>query len=145
LSSDIVSNSSDNNLRRKLTGLILLGLAVRAVMPAGYMPAPIGEGGPFVLCPGSLSGATLILAAQAQAAGHHGDQYDHGSGDGSHFWEFCAFGAALGAAAIGNDADLVLPVFEQVLISTRSELPARSPGLHPFDARAPPPLKSRSA
>ena len=51
--------ATTNPARRRLIALVFLGLAVRVVMPAGYMPAPIGEGGSFVPCPGGMSGASL--------------------------------------------------------------------------------------
>lgn len=125
-------------VRRKLIGLIFLCLAVRVIMPAGYMPAAIGEGGPFVLCPGGLTGATAILSSLSHAGGHHGDLH----GDGLHFWEFCPFDAAFGTAIVDNDIEVVLPAFRQFFASARPQLAPRPAAPHPFHARAPPLLTS---
>jgi len=139
-----VTYDTDRPVRRKLIGLILLCLAVRIVTPAGFMPAPIGEGGPFVLCPGGSSAASLIFAARAHGGGHHGDQHDHDSDDASRFWEFCPFGAAFGSAVIVTDVEFVLLEFEQIVPSAQPSFPHRSTTSYPFHARAPPLLTSRS-
>jgi hypothetical protein len=76
-------------------------------MPAGYMPAPIGEGGPFVLCPGGLSGAQYFLADGGDHAdGHEHDPDDAGQAD---TWDFCPFGAVFGSAVLVTDLAAAAP------------------------------------
>jgi hypothetical protein len=126
--------------RRKLIGLLLLGLAVRIVMPAGYMPAPIGEGGPFVPCPGGLSGALFLVDHGSGSGTHH----SHGTGDAADadastdVWEFCPFGAVFGSAVLVNDSYSALPVVQQGAPPAHRRLPVSLPELRPFHARAPP-------
>lgn len=103
--------------RNRLLQLALIGLALRAIAPVGYMPASLAEGLPFVLCPGS-AGAGLLL--QTPGVAHH----DHGQGvrDGTAedarpavTWKFCAFGVLF--AFVG-------PVAEHVALPA---LPAADP------------------
>jgi hypothetical protein len=68
-----------------LIGLAVLFFGIRAVVPVGYMPAPIAEGGPFALCQGT-SAATLAMLAMVEAnhSMHHGigEPADHGGHSG---------------------------------------------------------------
>lgn len=102
-----VTTESDHRARRHLIGLVLLGLAVRVIMPAGYMPAPIGEGGPFVLCPGGLSGAQYFLADD----GEHADGHEHDPDDArqANAWAFCPLGAVFGSAVLVTDLVAAVP------------------------------------
>ncbi|HET6630489.1 MAG TPA: hypothetical protein VFG91_12000 [Woeseiaceae bacterium] len=78
--------------RHRLLQLALIGLALRAIAPAGYMPAPIADGLPFVLCPGGI-GAVAFVAA-ADRAGHHHDDGHARSDESAHdaiAWKFCPF------------------------------------------------------
>jgi hypothetical protein len=93
--------------RNSLFGLLFLGLAVRVVMPAGYMPAPIGEGGPFVLCPAGLVGAPFWLPAEEGVHTHadHADDEVNQAG----IWEFCRFGAVFGSSVLVSDVAISVP------------------------------------
>ena len=81
---------------RRLRGvvqLVVLGLLCRALIPAGFMPAAIGDGGPVAVCHSGLAGeffrrleASRVARAEAFAAavGHdahaaHGGHADHGA------------------------------------------------------------------
>jgi len=84
---------------RGVAGLIALGLLCRALIPAGFMPAAIGAGGPVVVCHGGIAGEFFRrleasrageAAASEVVAGHGGDaghvgHAAHGAhaGDGS--------------------------------------------------------------
>jgi hypothetical protein len=89
---------------------LLALVSLRAVVPVGYMPAPIGEGGPFALCH-ELSAATIALldahgsmhgaAAVIQGAGH-GDPIQPVEPTAGHEadWENCPLGIGAADAAI---------------------------------------------
>ena len=47
---------------------------LRALMPVGYMPAALGDGLPFVLCPDNLP---VTVAAALDTAGHGHDHAGH--------------------------------------------------------------------
>lgn len=69
--------------------LLILALALRALIPAGYMPAPLASGAPFAVCP--VASAELYrwitdAAPAAAAAGAHAHRHRHPqhSLDGAH-------------------------------------------------------------
>ena len=90
------------NNRRWLIGTLLVALLVRALIPAGFMPAtdrPLS----FQICPDGFP-AALLSRAQDPHAHHHphhngGDEggatHNHGSANADH----CVFAAAAGASA----------------------------------------------
>lgn len=125
--------------------------ALRAIVPVGYMPAAIDEGGPFVLCQG-VSAATL--AALSPHDSIHGSTGSHGAGTvhhamvdgtadnpgGSHDerWERCELGTGSASAAMAA----AMPVFVVVpvsipAVSSEAKLTAASRP-SPYRARAPP-------
>jgi hypothetical protein len=121
--------------RRKLIALLFLGLAVRVVMPAGYMPAALGEGGPFVLCPGGLTGASFFLAA-----GSEGEHHDHGSDESGEVnaWEFCPFNTVSGSFGPVTDLPAAVSSFDTLAPIAAPELPWRSRFTGALRARGPP-------
>ncbi len=123
-------------LQRALFGLILSGLACRALIPAGYMPAPLAAGGPVVLCPGNWSTALLNLPGAPGAHHHH-----HGTQDDSRehtAWEACAFAAASAAFLPVAESATAALVFEQVTPPAVSEAGAPFLPAVSYSARAPP-------
>ena len=52
--------------RSGLAGLALLGVLCRALIPAGFMPAAIGAGGPVAICHDGLAGEFFRELAQAR-------------------------------------------------------------------------------
>ena len=66
-----------------------LALACRLLVPAGYIPSAIGEGGPISLCPTGLPAGFLPESAEH----HHHDDYI----GAERLWEPCLFGAAAGS------------------------------------------------
>lgn len=119
----------------------------RAIVPVGYMPAALAEGGPFALCHG-LSAATLDLIGQRDAAaagmpqaGHaHGDTAPHGTpSDGHHDrWEHCPLGVGATDLAVAPVLDFVTAPRAATL--ARAAGLASSPTRHfsRYSARAPP-------
>jgi hypothetical protein len=101
--------------RLALIWLGYLGLACRMLVPAGYMPAPLGQGGPVILCHGGIAGeffkSLRTERADADHHAHHGDassgSHDvasHDDGSGQHeAWELCPIGSALAAVALTGE------------------------------------------
>ena len=84
--------------------MVLATLALRAAIPAGFMPGAIGSGLPFEMCPSAVPAE--ILAAMSGAGQHHHHHHaghDSGGGD-SHFNAGdCPIGQALSAAVAFDD------------------------------------------
>lgn len=65
--------------------VVLLGvfLAVRGLVPAGFMPSAVASGGPYQLCHGDSRSALLLSLATPVIRGdsaHHGHEHEHGHG-----------------------------------------------------------------
>ena len=69
--------------RHAFLRLILLGLACRAVVPAGFMPASPDQGGPVRICHGGPA-AELVFALAAVRHGAAADTGQHASSHGTH-------------------------------------------------------------
>lgn len=96
--------------RYLLIWLTYLGFACRVFIPAGYMPAPLAEGGPIILCHGGLSGKVFATVAE-ERHGHHSPAQSSAAVDtedgspthdnGQHeAWELCPVGATLKTSAL---------------------------------------------
>lgn len=103
--------------------LLCCFLAVRGLVPAGYMPAPVLAGTPYGLCHGDSRAALLLNSLQASQvheghhndhhSGHHGGQHnahnaghDHDPATAKHFADStCAFAAAATSNVGGEFAD----------------------------------------
>jgi hypothetical protein len=61
---------------RRVAGLVMVGLLCRALIPVGFMPAAIADGGPVVICHGGLAGEFFreLAAHRDDGAGHGGQQ-----------------------------------------------------------------------
>lgn len=86
--------------------MLLAALALRALIPAGYMLDPRGGAAPFIVCTSIHDGVSRILAAQTAARddGHAGGHGHHGApspADASH--------EAVGPCAFAALAALILP------------------------------------
>lgn len=67
-------------MRHVLVNLALMGFLCRALVPAGFMPAPISDGGPIRFCHGDPAGALLTaLVAQRESAGAEPALTQHGA------------------------------------------------------------------
>lgn len=147
---------------RRIVWSVFALFALRAIVPIGYMPASIADGGPFALCHGKSAATLALFVAHdtAQGAGQiHGAGEAHGSAD-SHGqdatqhetddpfsdpasghdqrWEECELG-------IGSAGAAMAPVMPSVLVapaavpvdSIEATLPARFRATL-YRARAPP-------
>jgi hypothetical protein len=137
---------------RGVASVVVLGLLCRSLIPAGFMPAAIGEGGPVAVCHGGLAGEFFRRleapgAAEPEAfAGHgahaaHGGQADHGApapAADHEGWEHCPFGAAFGAALPADDVAPELPTLVQAFEIVEATRPAAYRPASSYRARAPP-------
>ncbi len=123
--------------RRLLPLFVLAALACRLLIPAGYMPAALDEGGPIQLCSSGLPSSVL------PGGSGQGDHHDHDGShdpDGSHelAWEHCPFGVLLSVDAIDIEYGLAIPYgFAQSAWTAYRRISAIG-ARTPFNARAPP-------
>ena len=113
-----------NNLSRYLWALLVCFLAVRGLVPAGFMPSALKlGGGPYQLCHGDSRAALLLSNLHASPAddghhyshsgGHHDNHssaadagHDHDPATAKHFADStCAFAAATTGNVTGEPAD----------------------------------------
>src|SRR5690606_37644470 len=100
-------------MRNLLVKLALLGFLCRALVPAGFMPAPLADGGPIRFCHGGPAGALLTALIEQLSAEHahssHEEHHDHTRDDASHEgWDRCPVGTAFAFAFL--TADVALPL-----------------------------------
>lgn len=130
---------------RIATLLAWTAFACRAVTPLGYMPAAIGDGGPFILCPsGSQAEIVQFLDAsrgQSHHAGHHhdaaGGDHDQHS-DGSE----CPIGASFATAIPATLLDLDTPAPPVTQPASTVDAPAAAIAAPRYHSRAPPSRRS---
>ena len=120
-------------------------MAMRAVVPAGYMPAPLAEGGPFVLCPGGLSGANYFLAPGDGEHAHHGHGQGADGDDGAVGWEFCPTGFVSGLTALAAEPSFAVPFLRQYIPAPGHVAAAYPAAVRSYHARGPPFTQSRDA
>ncbi len=132
--------------RQGILTAALLAVAMRAVVPTGYMPGSIPAGEWMVLCPANSAAAYALLEAIAPAGtgghdhhahhghhGHHGADSANGASAGAP--ESCPLGTALGQTALVDDpaaASQTLPRAAGVLPP-----PVAAPRAHPIDRHYP--------
>jgi hypothetical protein len=164
-------SSTGGSLSRQFAvgrGALLLlafgGFLLRALIPAGFMPAPIGEGGPVVVCHAGLAGqmfARLAASRDGVGADHagahaaqgehsaHAGHIDHASADvaadrdvlsdpAHEAWEQCPFGAAFGAALLASNFSPDLLALEHSLEIVEPSQPTAVRPISLYRARAPP-------
>jgi hypothetical protein len=119
------------SLKRALIAFAYLALTCKLLIPVGFMPAPIGAGGPIALCPGAV---TLPVFLQ-----HGGDHDGQPNPQGKHKWDHCPYGtlaksmslpAAWDYSGIGRLNAPEIPAFADPIPSLGAP--------KPFRARAPP-------
>ena len=140
--------------RQFLIRFAFLSFAFRALVPVGFMPAALADGGPFKICHGGVAGALFSALAERTHGAHSGHSAHHhhaqaaagdalGSGDelpaGHAGWEHCPVGAAVAQAAITSAGIHFEPVpHEQAFarIEPRALVARVIPSV--YRARAPP-------
>lgn len=98
--------------------LSLALFSLRAIVPLGYMPASLSDGGPFTLCPGT-SPITPEMPGDHEKMHHavamdrdgvmHSDAGDHPAAGHDERWERCELGASAADAAMAHVAGLSVP------------------------------------
>lgn len=121
-------------IRTALLRATCIAFACRLLVPAGYMPAALGEGWPIKLCHQGLPEHLL----GAHHDGHHQEHDQHDSGE-QLLWEHCPFGALLGAALIVGEFSFVGPDFGVTLWFSRPAGPMLAVDRLTLQPRAPPP------
>ncbi len=86
-------------MHRKPALLLVAALLLRAVIPAGYMPAAAGSGLWFELCPDGLSAEFAEMLAGDTGHHHHGNADGENTGDDDHQ---CPVGHMLLSAAAAD-------------------------------------------
>ncbi len=71
------------SIGRSLACLLLVGLVVRALVPAGFMVGAVSDGWPIIYCPGQSHGPLFASPTQGEhgAAEHHGEHGGHAEDD----------------------------------------------------------------
>jgi len=132
---------------RMLLALFLL----RALVPVGYMPVALADGGPFALCHGtSAQTLALLEQLQADAAGEH--QHGHAPAEAQpavpaddvhhDLWDRCPLGLGASDAPLAHPFELTIPDPESLPgpwfveaippVATASVYRARGPPVPPF-------------
>lgn len=136
-------------MRHVLVKLALIGFLCRALVPAGFMPAPIADGGPIRFCHGGAAGAllTALLSQRSSLAEEHAHAGDHGHGqhEDDHrdhvkheAWDRCPVGTAFAFAALTADFSLPLLSLEHDFEPVVAGPPVAGVVLAHYRARAPP-------
>ena len=122
-------------LKRTLLFVAFVAFACRLVIPPGFMPAGLDEGGPVVFCPVGLPDGFGPSA-------HH----NHGDGEDGKVaelaWERCAFGAVFDAEALVVNVDLQIPTLGDDTPSMWQQSLFVSSVPPAYRSRAPPALDS---
>ncbi|MDJ0760886.1 MAG: hypothetical protein QNJ19_15945 [Woeseiaceae bacterium] len=85
-----------------LLPILVIGLMMRALIPAGYMPGS-ADGGPwFVLCPDSLP---MSMNMAHRDSGHHHHHHDHKDSPESALSGDCSFAHLLAGAIVATDTE----------------------------------------
>jgi hypothetical protein len=126
--------------RRFVVWPIYAALALRVIMPIGYMPAPLADGLPFVPCPSGFIGGGLISQDAASSAHHRHAGHDSTASEPTVAGggESCQFGGAFSPAAPVAESDQGFISLEQVLVQAEftADIHSGIPAL--YRARAPP-------
>jgi hypothetical protein len=149
--------------RALLRGTAFLALAAKLLVPVGYMPASLAEGG-LRLCDSDLAAA---FAAPPRAAaehagspaghGHHGgaDENAHRHAheaaagqtqphqhddeqDSHHDWERCSLGGLASLAAVPAECRIALPAAAPERVAAAETIVVGRPAAIGFRSRAPP-------
>jgi len=129
------------SMTRIVTWLAWASFALRVLVPIGYMPAAVGDGGPFVLCPGGYQAELLeyLAAAPASQAGVHAHAA-HASADHTshHEGSDCSIGATFAAVAPVSAQPFVSPAPAVEPPVSPADLPLAAAPAPRYHTRAPP-------
>ncbi len=109
--------------------LVCLSLAIRALIPVGYMPAAIGDGWPVRACHNGLPHGLL----DAHDGHHEASDEEHEA-----LWDHCHFGVLSAVYNIENEYQFHIGDFEQDLVPAVEESRIPATRVIIFRSRAPP-------
>lgn len=143
--SSVLRSLRQRRRSRGIGGVVLAQFLLRAVIPVGYMPAAMAEGGPFALCHG-LSAATIELIEAArgdrdtgpQHAHHHPDESDEPDGAHDDRWAHCPLGAGVPVLPIADVPGFGLAPTPATLVRADRVAPLAANRFRSYLARAPP-------
>lgn len=149
--------------RQVFLRLAFLGFTCRALIPVGFMPAALADGGPITVCHGGPAGAFFqaladrrpserAATASARAHGHvpaNADAHavDAGKDPLGHPderatehapWERCAIGAAFSPAVLTGELSFQIPALDHAFDRAEPIRPPHSAFVRSYRARAPP-------
>jgi hypothetical protein len=141
----ILSRIRTARMRQSLMRLALGGFLVRALIPIGFMPASMAQGGPIIICHGGLAGTFFQqLAEEGHDAHLHGGMADHSAAEHDEpspdhdAWEHCPTGVTASAAALATDFSFSLLALTHAQ-SSRDPCPGiPAAPVTSYQARAPP-------
>lgn len=96
-------------LRAAMRGGAAVSVLAKLLIPVGYMPGALADGGPVVLCGAGIPAALAALDASSLSPHHHAE---HGGLDGESGhdpesdhgpWERCALGSLASLVPIASD------------------------------------------
>lgn len=93
-------------IKRLSMRLTLVAVVCNFVIPIGYMPAALADGGPFKICPSGWPAGGM--------SGHDGHDGHDGHSSSGEAWEHCAYGAASSSPALVSDHDISVAHFADV-------------------------------
>jgi hypothetical protein len=134
--------------RRPLFYVVYLALACRLLVPAGFMPAPLAEGGPLRLCPGGAAGALLEALAAGDVASsaqhdtrhrHHGHDNNGGKAPEQYDpWQYCPVGAVFASATLVGESSTTVLELEHFFAARTARILVSLARTGVYRARAPP-------
>jgi hypothetical protein len=109
---------SGANKFSRLLPIVMIGLAMRALVPAGYMPGTLGGGPWFELCSDAFPAG---FSLQAQATAHHHHAASDGENTDTAASSDCSFGHIVsgavlpgGIAFFAGDRPASLPIATEI-------------------------------
>ncbi|MDH4108135.1 MAG: hypothetical protein OEW35_07445 [Gammaproteobacteria bacterium] len=128
-------------LTRTATWIAWASFACRVLVPVGYMPAALADGGPFVLCPGGYQAELLQYLDSAPGDARHAAGHGaHAAGDHAAHAERsdCSIGATFAAVAPTASLPLAMPAPQIVPPLAPAERLTASTTRARYHSRAPP-------
>lgn len=118
--------------KHALISATYLAFACRILVPAGYMPAAWGEGGPITLCPTGMPSGLL-----SQNSDHKHHDSDENLPE-SQLWENCPLGTLIDTESIISAVQFHTPLFQSSLKIDTATIGVFSTFQLSFRPRAPP-------
>ena len=125
-----------DNAHKKLLMMLFAALALRAVIPLGYMPGNLAAGTLVEMCPdGMPAGFVELLGGQ-----HHHGGHDANSDSASASIEYCSMGHLLAPTAVAAGEPAILDIPRQFRPPTYFQRETRPGEFVAYLSRGPPVL-----